>query len=100
MVFLGQFTLAATLAMSSPWWENYDQKDNYRCGDRSEILLERNEAQASLIFGGARSTLFRENREAPGERYANGTMKLILLGDEMTVEQFPRSITCIRTDEV
>jgi hypothetical protein len=100
MVSLAQLALGATLAMNSPWWENYDQRDSYRCGDRHEIVLERNAAQASLILGGARSTLFREERDGPDLRYRNGSIKLTLRGDEITVEQFPRTITCVRTDEV
>ncbi len=53
--------LVPLLAMSSPWWENYGIKERYLCSDRGQVVLERNDAQASLIAGRYRSTLFREH---------------------------------------
>lgn len=92
--------LPLQVALESPWWENYDQKDRYICSGRNEIVLERNEAQASLIAGNQRSTLFRETSDSPGLRFRNGDTKLILQGDELTLERFPQTINCVRTDEV
>jgi hypothetical protein len=91
---------SASLAMGSPWWENYEHRDTFRCPDRRTVVLERNDAQASLLSGGFRSTLFREPSEAPGLRYQSGRLRLILRGDELTLEQLPQSLTCVRTEEV
>ena len=86
--------------MGSPWWENYDRRDTYRCPDRRTLVVERNEAQASVLSGGFRSTWFREASEAPGLRYQDGSRRLILRGDELTLEQLPQRLICIRTEEV
>ena len=86
--------------MESPWWENYDQKDRYICSGNTEIVLERNASQASLITGNQRSTLFREDSPSTGLLFRNGDMKLTLRGDEMILERFPQTIRCIRTEEV
>lgn len=91
--------LPQPLAMTSPWWENYDLREQYLCPDRARIVLERNEAQASLITGRYRSTLFRENPEAPVLRYRNDMLRLILRGDELTLVQPPQTLTCIRTED-
>jgi hypothetical protein len=91
---------APALAMSSPWWENYDVKELFLCSDRATVVLERNESQASLIAGRFRSTLFREASGDPGLRYRNDEMRLILRGDELTLEQLPRKLTCLRTEDV
>ena len=99
LALIGLIPLLGPLAMTSPWWENYDSKDSYLCGDRNTVVLERNASQASLIAGGFRSTLFRESSDAPGQRYSNDTMRLILRGDELTVERFPIVLTCVRTDK-
>jgi hypothetical protein len=88
------------LAMNSPWWEDYDVKELYRCSDQATIVVERNESQASVFTGRYRSTLFRETSEASGLRYRNELMRLILRGDELTLEQLPLRLTCIRTEEV
>jgi hypothetical protein len=88
------------LAMNSPWWEDYDVKERYRCSDQATIVVERNESQASVFTGRYRSTLFRETSEATGLRYRNELMRLILRGDELTLEQLPLRLTCIRTEEV
>jgi membrane-bound inhibitor of C-type lysozyme len=86
--------------MGSPWWEQYDIRDTYRCPDQRTLVVERNDAQASLLSGRFRSTLFRETSEAPGIRYQDGRMRLILRGDELTLEELPQRLTCIRTEEV
>jgi hypothetical protein len=92
--------LAPLLVMSSPWWENYDLRESYLCSDRAAIVLERNDSQASLITGRYRSTLFREASEGPALRYSNGSLRVILRGDELTLEQLPQKLTCIRTEDV
>ena len=89
-----------SLAMGSPWWENYEQRDTFRCPDQSTLVLERNDSQASLLAGRTRSTLFREPSDAPGIRYKAGPLRLILRGDELTLEQLPQRLTCVRTEEV
>jgi hypothetical protein len=88
------------VAMNSPWWEDYDVKERFRCSDQATIVVERNESQASVFTGRYRSTLFRETGEASGLRYRNEIMRLILRGDELTLEQLPLRLTCIRTEEV
>jgi membrane-bound inhibitor of C-type lysozyme len=92
--------MAPLHAMTSPWWEDYDRKERYLCSDRGAIVVERNDSQASVITGRSRSTLFRDASEAPGLRYSNGSMRLILRGDELVLEQLPFRISCIRTEEV
>ncbi len=86
------------LAMVSPWWEDYAIKDSFLCRDRVVVLVERNDSQASLISGALRLTLFREARDLPGLRFSNGETRLILDGDEMTLEQLPSKLSCQRTD--
>lgn len=88
------------LAMQSPWWENYEQKDRYLCPNRSTLVLERNASQASLIGGGGQVILFREDRETPGVSYANGSMRVIVEGDELTFERLPLKLVCLRTEQV
>jgi hypothetical protein len=92
--------LLPLLAMQSPWWENYDVRERFVCSDRLSVVLERNASQASLIAGQFRSTLFREQSEAPGLRYQNETLRLILRGDELTLEQLPSRRVCVRSEEV
>ena len=87
-------------AMQSPWWENYDQKDRYLCPNRGSLILERNDSQASVISGGNQMILFREASDAPGLRYRNDQMQLILKGDELTLERLPMKLVCVRTDQV
>ena len=86
--------------MQSPWWEDYAIRDRYICRSHGVVVVERNEAQASLIQGPYRNTLFREPSDAAGIRYAGDGLRLILLGDELTVEQLPQRILCLRTDQV
>lgn len=87
-------------AMQSPWWENYDQRDRYLCPNRGSLVLERNASQASLISGGSQMILFREASDAPGLRYRNDRMQVILRGDELTLERLPLKLICVRTDQV
>jgi hypothetical protein len=87
------------LAMSSPWWEHYEIRESFLCRDRGRLVVERNDAQASLISGGSRATLFRETSPLPGVRYGDDNLRLILKGDELTVERLPQRFSCFRTDQ-
>jgi len=91
---------AARLAMQSPWWEHYEQRDRFLCPNRSTLVLERNDSQASLISGGSQLILFREDRGGSGLRYRNGEMRVILRGDELTFERLPMKLVCLRTERV
>lgn len=91
---------ASTLAMGSPWWEDYGITEQFLCPDQRRVTLERNDAQASLIAGRFRSTLFREASDLPGLRYRNEQMTLILKGDVLTMEQLSRRLECLRTEQV
>lgn len=86
--------------MSSPWWEDYGVRTRYLCRDRNLLVVERNDAQASLISGRFRTTLFRETSDLPGLRYTADDMRLILNGDELTLERLPMRLQCLRTEEV
>lgn len=88
------------LAQSSPWWEHYETRDRFLCPRLGAVQLERNNAQASLISGGFRTTAFREDSPLPGIRYVNPRMTLILQGDLLTIEQLPSRIRCTRTERV
>jgi hypothetical protein len=92
--------LLPLLAMQSPWWENYDLRERFVCGDRLSVVLERNASQASLIAGSSRATLFREESDAPGLRYQNESLRVILRGDELTLEQLPSRRVCVHTEQV
>ena len=87
-------------AMQSPWWDNYDLKERFICPDHGALVLERNESQASLISGRSSSILFREASDNPGLIYANGGLRVILRGDELTLEQLPQRLLCLRTEDV
>ncbi|CAK6690789.1 hypothetical protein [Synechococcus sp. CBW1107] len=91
--------LIALLAVSSPWWEDYDTRDRFLCGDQGSVVVERNDAQASLISGRSRFTLFRVASSQPGLRFATDGMQLILWGDNLTLEQGRRKLQCTRTDQ-
>ncbi|MFN9546160.1 MAG: hypothetical protein ACK6AD_03680 [Cyanobacteriota bacterium] len=91
---------SAALAMSSPWWEDYDVKERYLCTEKGGVVLERNASQAALISGGSITTLFREASEGPALVYRNDDLRLILRGDELTVERLPMKITCVRSEQV
>jgi hypothetical protein len=99
-LLLAPFLLAGpAAAMSSPWWENYDLRDRYLCSDQGTIVVERNDAQASILTGRSRTTLFREKVGGPAIRYRNDLTRLILRGDELTLERLPFKLTCVRTEE-
>ena len=89
----------SVLAVSSPWWEDYDIRDRFFCGDQGSVVVERNDAQASLISGRSRFTLFRVASSQPGLRFATDGMELILWGDNLTLEQGRRKLQCTRTDQ-
>jgi hypothetical protein len=91
--------LMSVLAVSSPWWEDYDIRDRFLCGDQGSVVVERNDAQASLISGRSRFTLFRVASSQPGLRFATDGMELILWGDNLTLEQGRRKLQCTRTDQ-
>lgn len=91
--------LLSLLAVSSPWWEDYDIRDRFLCGDQGSVVVERNDAQASLISGRSRFTLFRVASSQPGLRFATDGMELILWGDNLTLEQGRRKLQCTRTDQ-
>lgn len=90
---------ATFVAVSSPWWEDYDVRERFLCGDRGVLVVERNDAQASLISGRNRFTLFRVASSNPGMRFASDGMELILWGDALTLEQGRRTLQCTRTDQ-
>jgi hypothetical protein len=92
--------IASPVVMSSPWWENYDIKERYLCAERGGVVLERNASQAALISGGSRTTLFRELSDDPALVYRNDELRLILRGDELTLERLPMTITCLRSEQV
>ncbi|MEN9860592.1 MAG: hypothetical protein ACO3FK_05410 [Vulcanococcus sp.] len=91
--------LLPLLALSSPWWEDYDTRERFLCGDQGVLVVERNDAQASLISGRNRFTLFRVASSQPGLRYGSEAMELILWGDSLTLEQGRRKLQCTRTDQ-
>ena len=91
--------LVPLLAMTSPWWEDYEVRERFLCGDRGGLVVERNASQASLISGPAGITLFRESSTEPGLHYRNGEMLLTLWGDNLTLEQGRNTLRCIRTDQ-
>ncbi len=91
------------LAMDSPWWENYDTKDRYRCDHQGVLVLERNDSQASILMGGQRSILFRDRRVDNGVRYSGEGVMLSLKGDELQLElrePMLSLIHCQRTEDV
>jgi hypothetical protein len=90
----------AAVAMTSPWWENYEEKELYLCGDRAVLTLERNDAQAALFADGRRSTLFREPGPGPALRYRSDNLVVVLRGDELTLVGPLSDLTCTRTEQV
>jgi hypothetical protein len=90
---------ATSVAVSSPWWEGYDVRERFLCGERGVLVVERNDAQASLISGRNRFTLFRVASSQPGMRFASDEMELTLWGDSLTFEQGRRRLQCTRTDQ-
>ena len=91
--------LLPLLAMSSPWWENYEVQERFLCGRQGQVVVERNDTQASLLSGRNRYTLFREATSQPGLHFRNGAMLLILWGDSLTLEQGRRTLQCTKTDQ-
>ena len=91
---------AALLSMGSPWWEDYGITEQFICPDQIRVTLERNDAQASLLTGRFRSTMFREASDLSGIRYRNEQLTLVLRGDVLTMEQQFRRLECLRTDQV
>ena len=96
---LAPLTLIAHLAMGSPWWEQYELKETYICPNQGTLVVERNDAQASLLTGRYRSTLFRENSELPGLRYRNEVLRLVLKGDLLTLEQPSDKLECLKASD-
>ena len=91
------------LAIDSPWWENYDRKDQFRCDQQQVLVLERNDSQASILMGGQRTTLFRDRLVENGLRYRGEGSMVRLQGDELQLEltqPMPTLIHCQRTENV
>jgi hypothetical protein len=95
-----QATPAGLQAMTSPWWEDYEVKERFLCTEKGGVVVERNDAQAALISGDSVTTLFREADQGPAIVYRNGNLRLILRGDELTVERLPMTISCVRSEQV
>jgi hypothetical protein len=91
--------LLPLLALSSPWWEGYDIRERFLCGTQGVLVVERNDAQASLISGNSRFTLFRETSSQPGLIFHSEAMTLTLWGDSLTLEQGRRTLQCTKTDQ-
>jgi hypothetical protein len=91
---------AAARAMDAPWWENYDHKDRYLCGQGAVLVVERNQSQASLINGQGRLILFREASDRAGMLYRNEEVRILVNGDELIFEQLPIRRVCLRTEQV
>ena len=89
-----------SLAGPSPWWENYELEEQYRCTDESGLLLERNASQASLYRNGYKINLFRDQRTSLVTRYSNDRLTLTLNGDEITIEDLLTSTRCHRFQQV
>lgn len=96
---LPALVLPALLA-ASPWWENYTSTNTFLCRDRGRVVLERNDSQAALSSGGQRITLFRQSQDQAALIYGNEGMRVILRGDELTLEQLPRQVRCLRLEQV
>jgi hypothetical protein len=98
--------LALLLAMGSPWWEDYAIKETYLCQGRGSVVVERNDAQASLLTGRYRTTLFRQEQASDAREpilgivYRNDQLTLILRGDQLILEQLPQRTQCMRTESV
>lgn len=91
--------LLPLLALSSPWWEDYDIRERFLCSGQGGLIVERNDAQASLISGNVRYTLFREASNQAGLMFRSEAMTLTLWGDSLTLEQGRRKLQCTRTDQ-
>jgi hypothetical protein len=64
------------------------------------VVLERNDAQASLVTGRYRSTLFRDASATGALRYRNELISVSLRGDVLTMERLPSRVECLRTEQV
>lgn len=91
---------SAAMAMGSPWWEDYSKSETFLCPNQLVLVIERNDAQASVLMGRTRTTLFRENSDLPGVRFGDDRLRLILQGDILTMEQLPDRLECLRSQEV
>ena len=91
--------LLPLLALSSPWWEGYDIRERFLCGEQGALVVERNDAQASLISGNSRFTLFREAGSQPGLIFHSDAMTLTLWGDNLSLDQGRRTLQCTKTDQ-
>ncbi|MCP9774660.1 hypothetical protein KBY58_08850 [Cyanobium sp. HWJ4-Hawea] len=96
------FALAAisTIAMGSPWWEDYGKSEIFLCPNQLSLVIERNDVQASVLSGRFRTTLFREQSDLPGLRFGDDQMRLILRGDVLTMEERNNRFDCMRSQEV
>ena len=93
----------SVLAVSSPWWEDYDIRDRFLCGDQGSVVVERNDAQASLISGRSRFTLFRVASSQPGLRFATDGMQRPIVGhldQEIDVAVRARTAFRLRAEQV
>jgi hypothetical protein len=86
-------------AFQSPWWENYEVRQSFLCPGQGLVVVERNDSQASILSGGVRFTLFREQAAGPGLLYSSDSMRLTLRDDELTLEQLPQRLICHRTED-
>jgi hypothetical protein len=86
-------------AFQSPWWENYDVRQSFLCPGQGLVVVERNDSQASILSGGVRFTLFRDQAAGPGLLYSSDSMRLTLRDDELTLEQLPQRLICHRTED-
>ncbi len=93
------FVTLTALAMGSPWWEDYGTSETFLCPNQGALIVERNDAQASLLSGRFRTTLFRENTDLPGLRYGDDRMRVIIRGDVLTLEQLPDRFDCMRSQQ-
>jgi hypothetical protein len=93
------FATLTALAMGSPWWEDYGTSETFLCPNQGALIVERNDAQASLLSGRFRTTLFRENTDLPGLRYGDDRMRVIIRGDVLTLEQLPDRFDCMRSQQ-
>jgi hypothetical protein len=91
---------SVALGGPSPWWEHYESKQTFRCGDSSELLLERNDSQASVYHRGYKTNLFRDLKAFALHRYANERLSVVLNGDELIIEDLLSKTRCHRTEQV
>ena len=93
------FATLTALAMGSPWWEDYGTSETFLCPNQRALIIERNDAQASVLSGRFRTTLFRENSDVPGLRYGDDRMRVIIRGEVLTLEQLPDRFDCMRSQD-